>query len=417
VNHKGSNKIISLISFLALPIGSLISSFYKRNSETGKLVLWLFVSFYGLVFVVKESTTDDSRRYADKLVAEYNSIDNHTGTKELLDINKQEPDLYQPIITFLISRFTDNYRVLFVSFAICLGFVFSRNIWWIIEQNKSNFDLKTILLLFTYAYIVNIGIALNGVRMWTAAHFFLFGVLKYFLKQNKQIGVILICLTPLVHFAYLLPVLVFIIYLIVTLIIDYRGFYLFYLASFFLEELDFELGRTLVLFLPKAYSERSEGFVSVEKETQFLENVTEKPWFIEFGNLGMKYGIFIFVTIIVLKALKKRYLIKNVNWMSFSMFLLGVSSLLTSLPSGSRYQIIAQLIVFPYLILEHFEHRNDKILQTIIWILIPGFLLYSAFSFRMMLEYVNYYLLVGNPFIAALFHVETSIYELIESIF
>jgi hypothetical protein len=271
--------------------------------------------------------------------------------------------------------------------------------------------------MFTYAFVVNIGIALNGVRMWTAAHFLLFGLLTYYLKEQKLKGFILICLTPLVHFSFFLPIIVFVFYLLLRIIFSVNWFYWFYLGTYFLEELDFEVGRRLVLLLPKIYAERSEGFVSQEKESLFLENTVQRPWYIELGNIGIKYGIFILISVLMYNVIIKKRKFDRTNWLGFSMFFLGIASLFSNLPSGSRYLIIAHLIVFPILLINQFDNRTDKLTKIATWFVIPGFLLYTSFSFRMMLEYSNYYLFVGNPFIAMFLHVEISVYELIESLF
>src|SRR6056297_1555400 len=78
----------------------------------------------------------------------------------------------QPLLTFLASRVTDQYWVLFATFGVLFGYVYSRNVWFPIHRVQTRFTPVLVFLLAAYAFHVNIGSGLNGVRMWTAPTFF-----------------------------------------------------------------------------------------------------------------------------------------------------------------------------------------------------------------------------------------------------
>src|SRR6056297_667699 len=148
-------------------IALCISLAHPRDLAT-RNVVWLFIIFYGSVFFIAPESTSDSVRYA-AVLEQMHALD--YGLKNLMGEVFAEgsrlQDIYQPLLTFFVSIFTDRHWLLFASFGVLLGYVFSRNIWFLIDRTPRNAHLATWLFIIAFAFHVDIGSSLNGARMWT----------------------------------------------------------------------------------------------------------------------------------------------------------------------------------------------------------------------------------------------------------
>src|SRR5690606_25802455 len=101
-------------------------------------IFWAFIAFYGFNFVVVGNY--DATRYIEKLkvmhhadVTIFNLISTiYTGESSKLDF-------IEPLLTFLVSRFTDDQQWLMLVFAVVFGYFHSRNLWFLLERVKRRF--------------------------------------------------------------------------------------------------------------------------------------------------------------------------------------------------------------------------------------------------------------------------------------
>ncbi|WP_199117570.1 hypothetical protein [Pedobacter sp. ASV28] len=122
------------VIFLLSPIISLFVAFRNYRAPWVKNVAWAFIIFYGVNFFIYDELMD-ANRYAEKLK---NLHETEITTDNFLDLffSDEESsylDFAAPVTTFLISRFTDNYAVLFGAYALIFGFFYSRNIWFLLD--------------------------------------------------------------------------------------------------------------------------------------------------------------------------------------------------------------------------------------------------------------------------------------------
>ena len=166
-------------------IALCVSLAHPRDLAT-RNVVWLFVIFYGAVFFIAPGSGADSVRYAawlEEMHAPGFGLKDLIG--EFFAEGSRLQDIYQPLLTFFVSVFTDRHWLLFASFGVLLGYVFSRNIWFLIDRTPRNAHLAAWLFIIAFAFHQDIGSSINGVRMWTALHVFLFGFL-YFYETGKR---------------------------------------------------------------------------------------------------------------------------------------------------------------------------------------------------------------------------------------
>lgn len=408
-----ANIILIVILFILSPFITLLVALKNYNLSWSKTIVWFFIAYYGFTFYVAPDSTSDSHYYARELQRMYLIENAIPYFLSYITLSAGFQDVYQPVISLLVSRFTSDYRYLFALFGMILGYFYANNVWTLLKKKKLPFDYFSLLLILVFVFIVSIGAGINGVRMWTAAHIFIFGAFLYF-NQNRTKGLTFIAMTILVHFSYLFPVLLFISYLFLhrfkTPLIVYFSIFV---LSFFLNVVDFELGRTLVSYLPQLYESKASSYVSEATEKRILETGTEiKPWFYTYGRLGLKYGSFILA---VFLFFNKRFINANslaYHLFSFGLLSFGLSNILSYLPSVSRYITLSNLFLWAAFFI-YYQYNTSRLFKFLIFFISPGLLLYIAFEMRMVLQYPSYWLIVGNPFMSSLTESDTNIYQLI----
>ncbi len=143
---SSAEKIRMFILFLIQPFFLLLLSFRNYRKDWAKNALWLFVIFYGLTFAISPHSSADSVRYAQRLADMHSAgWDLNLLLYQLYAVDGFR-DLYSPLATFLVSRFTDNYNILFGVFGVAF-FFYSRNIWMLIGRVEHKLALYGILFL------------------------------------------------------------------------------------------------------------------------------------------------------------------------------------------------------------------------------------------------------------------------------
>ena len=362
--------------FLVFPFLGLIQAIKNYKLPWAKNMVWLFVVFYGYTMYRPELT--DSSRYVQKLIDISNSKrtwDNFLLSFYSIDnIGKATVDIYEPLMTNFVSLFTDNGNILFAFFGLVFGYFYSRNIWFILEEIKKNQSPRFFwVLIFVFASVIGFW-ELNGVRMWTAAHVFFFGVFQVLLKNNKK-GLISIFASILIHFSFGLPILVFLVFYIFRL--SLRLSYLIFISSFMINSLDIKfIGGILENVLPELLLPRLESY-SNDEYVESVEILNQSAnWYIQYFSKVLNFTIAIVITVIYfLKERKYRNDKTLINFISASLLLLTAGNLLSSVPSGMRYLIVAQLFGVASILLFYIKY-NTKKFQKAIYFTIPFFLFF-----------------------------------------
>ena len=159
----------NFIFFLVSPFLGFIQAFKYYKEDWAKNSVWLFVIFYGYTMFRPEIM--DSTRYVVNLINLYN----RPMTWDIFIANFYSDDtgtvdIYQPLVTFILSRFTKDGNILFAVFGIVYGYFYSRNIWLILDLCKgAKIEWKLWVVIISFICVLGFW-NLNGVRMWTAAH-------------------------------------------------------------------------------------------------------------------------------------------------------------------------------------------------------------------------------------------------------
>ena len=145
----------------------------------------------------------DSARYARQLIEAHNQPLSWSYFLSMLYAEGGFVDIYQPFVTWLVAIFTDNPRILMAIFGAVFGFFYAQNLWMVFSRIKARVGWLLFFFMLAFA-LVNPIWNINGVRMWTAAQIFLYGVFRLSLENDKK-GFIWAATSILVHFSFLFP--------------------------------------------------------------------------------------------------------------------------------------------------------------------------------------------------------------------
>ena len=402
--------LLALISpFLAL----VLALRYPRD-PTAKNVVWLFTIFYGTVFYIASWSTADSVRYAEQLLFMH---DPEFGLFDLVGNFFSDrtgyQDLYQPLVTFLVSQVTGEKWLLFGAFGVLLGYVYSRNVWFLIDRLPMRPGFTLWFLVIAFAFVVGIGVSLNGVRMWTALHVFIFGIL-YFAESKQPKFLLISLLSPLIHFSFLLPSAL----LLAFVLLKRFGvaIYVFFVASFFVAALDVTLIRSVMEYLPQTMGERAiEGYVDRAGMTVAGDGaVAQRPWFLVLNSSLVKAFMFLASTWLFLRRAHDRDGVIRFLFL-FGMLVYGAVNLTAHIPSAARFFNVGEMLIIGALVLFLADQaRARKLDFQIAGLLLPLLAIHVALGVRFFLEYASFWLIAGNFFAAPFVDADIGLYEFIK---
>ncbi|MFH5833521.1 EpsG family protein [Halalkalibaculum sp. DA3122] len=396
-NSEGKTGFYSAILFLVWPLLALVSAFRNYRSSWGKNILWAFVAFYGLCFAIgTESQGSDIVRYVEEVQILHERSLSLSGALDYY-LESGELDIFRTLIALVVSRVSGSQVVLTLVFGTIFGFFYSRNIWYVLEQLQGKIRMITYLLLICFALIVPVWY-MNGFRMWTATHIFLYGLLPY-LFEEKRSGLAVASLSILMHFSFIVPV--GLLYGYIFLGNRVTLYFLFFISTFFISEINLTvINNFMQTYAPEILYERTDSYL-VESEGQGGEGGGGPVWYARFYTVALKWSVMGFLVVLYLKG--KNFFLKNRRWMNMFSFILlfyGTANILSLIPSGSRYVTIANLCAMALITLYVQNRKDEVVMKRFIALATPALLLFVVVAFRIGLYSMSATAILGNPVIA-----------------
>ena len=381
------------------PFIALWLAVFKPRDPASRNVVWIFCISYGSLFFIAPWSTSDSVRYAARL-REMHSDD--FGFRDLRQLFFAEgsrlQDLYEPLLTYLVSMFTDQYWLLFAAYAFVFGYFLSRNIWFLVDRAPKKVLLSIVLLIVAFAFARNLGSGINGVRMWTALHIFLFGLFHYFaFGQKRYIG--LIALTPLVHFSFWFAVVAFVLSLAAKRL--QIAVFVFFLISFGAAYIDIATVRNLMGFIPLPLEDRAGSYLrGGELVMEGLAVRGQRIWFLELNRQLLEaFSIIAASWLMWRKGAISSPLVRGL--LVFGMLFYGLINLVAYIPSMGRFVNLAQMAILASVVLFLSDLRvakpTDRFVSlglSLLWVI------NTALAIRFMAGFVSVWILAGNIFMA-----------------
>lgn len=388
-------------TFLALWIfNPFVSAIYvfKNFKQNTSIYPFLFLSFFfGLSFVVS-TTGADSERYAAQLF-QYHREDLSL-VQVIADFYSDEGtklDIYQPLVTWFISLFTDNVKVLFAFFALVFGYFWFKSL--LLVRSHIHIPLKgLILLVFLFLALTNPIWKINGVRMWTAVGVFFYGLLVLYLQKDKK-GWFYLVLPMFIHFSLAIALVVHVLYVIVPYKNKTILFFSAFLLTFFVGELDLEIIRNYFEKVPEVL-EKKGSYLNEDYVEKVSEAKEEFAAHVILARNLIKYSVFAIAVLMYYYLTRyKRKLTKPEVKLVFTvgLFFASFSNMVFSIPSGSRFTTLSDLILLTaFLLLLNQGIKINKVMKLVL----SGSLLFIIiFKIRAGLDFIGPFLFIGNPIV------------------
>ena len=237
-NIKGSKSLFFL--FLIWPFLAFLFALRSYHQKQSKIITWLFLGLYGFTFIIYGEGMDGFA-YASRLEftagLPFRDFFQIVGGLYAVD---SSVDIMEPLMRFIVSRFTSDSRFLFLLFALVFGYFQLKSVDLLHNSFREHRNINAWIFLWLFVFINPI-FNINGVRMWTAAWVFFLGAYHVVLYMDKKY-LWLSLFAALFHFSFLAPNLILFIYY-------FSGnrnkiFYPILIASFILPE--FELVRNFI---------------------------------------------------------------------------------------------------------------------------------------------------------------------------
>jgi len=396
-----NDKFYSWIMFLISPFVSMILAFKDYTATYSRNIFWAFCTFYGLTFAIGgESDGSDILFYINEMKSLY--LRHELTVYQAIELfkNSGEVDVFKSIISFMLSRFTDNQAVLTMVYAFIFGFFFSRNIWYVFSIIDGKLNGLTKLLLLALILVVPIW-NINGVRMYLAFHVFMYGLLP-FIFENRKHKLVFCFASFLIHFSFLIPISVLLVFLLVGTRLNI--YFIIFVASIFVSEFEItQFNQIIDTYVPDALAQRSAGYRNeqvVEEYKEGIINVTSN-WYSLWYHKGLRWSLTLIL--IYLFSFSKYRIKTSYNWkkiLSFCLLFFAISNFLSNVPSGSRFYIFAFFLTLTLIILYLNKFQEDSKFLLMIQVLSPAILLFIVISFRLGLYNTSLSTILANPIIA-----------------
>lgn len=405
--RNNRNSTTGFILTLVFPFGGLIYTLSHWRESWAKNTFWLACIYMGAVLIYCPEGTilgqgADGGRYVLTLMEMYGSNITLSQIFGRYLIDQNTMDLYQPLMTFLISRFTDNGHVLFTAFAVVFGFFYSRNIWYVLEKLPEK-KLGGLFILVTLYFLISPITQINGVRMWTALHVFVYGMMPYLMERDGS-KLLCVLLTPLIHYSFLYVV----VFAVIWVLLPYRiktqsSVFLtialvFFIVTMFVKTLDLgAVENSLVVYSPEEYEKRIEGYTNEDYALGYEEARAQNNWYVAASG-DVTYWNYNILLLTMLPCLKRNFK-QNKDLMHLYVFALlfgGFANILALIPSGGRFQLLSQMFKLPIILLVAMNVTSSDNFRKYVNVALVFLLIPLIFKIRELFDYFSITLILGN---------------------
>lgn len=391
MQNNRSASLILYFTFLVSPFFSLLlgSGLYKKKIFAN--LIWFFCAYAGYNFVIGNEGSDINRYKERFIIHSTSRIAITDFIKETID--KGDFDFLQPTISFIISKITDDFRIVLLIIGGIYGFFFSRNIWVVLNVFDKRPNRHNILFLIIFSSLFAFW-DINVMRFTLATHIFLYGwILLNF--EKRKLGYFFLLLAIFFHFSFTIIV---ILTLISNLIASKYIKYLFalYIISFFISEISISFYKEQLNFLPEIFQSKSESFLNEEYAQLRIDKTEEKSFIGKYYQDSMKYGVLILM--IHLFYIRYRFIDnqKNINLLAFCFLCLGVFNVLNLIPSMNRFLFVTYLFVF-VLFYHTFQKGLSSKDKSVIAFAYPFMIIYILTKIRIGFEFTSVFTYLGGP--------------------
>ncbi len=389
-----------LYLFLLWPFLAFLLAIKNYSLKESRIVIYIFLIYFGLTYVIPAGSFNDAVRYGMQLktnaLLPFSDVFKIVGGLYSSDTSV---DFIEPLISFIVSRFTSNQSILFAAYTVLFGFFYLKSITLLFNRVAGNQGLNSFIHLAFFTAILPIT-AINGFRMWTAAWIFFYGAYHVILYREAKYLIVTLA-ASLVHFSFLTANVILVIYFIAG---NRNYIYLpLALVSFVLPHLIAPAFQSISLALGGGFESRFQSYSAEDYMAARQEAYQQTAWFLKIG-----YDLVLYYLLFAISFIQLRYgsLMKEKeekNLFSFLLLFLAFVNFGTAIPSfGGRFLIIFFLFATLYVFL-YFAKSDGNRLHLLTWLGLFPMFLFAAIVFRQGSDSINAWIFApgfGLPLIA-----------------
>lgn len=407
-----SNPVLSWALFLISPVLALWAALTRPRESWGRNVLWMFVVFYGLTLVIASEGVDAAAYRNTFFHMRNTGMSFPEFLNTLYNPMYGKVDVLSGLITFLVASVTSNYHILFAVFGLTFGFFYSRNLWYLLQHSQGSLNWIAWLYLLGFACIVGFW-NINGFRFWCAAHIFFYGAMPY-IFQGKRAQLWWIPLTMLMHFSFIIPSSLLLLYIIAGN--RTQWYFWFFILTFFVNSINLELlGQWLQQVVPAFLERKAAGYTNPEYAESVASQVEKMNFYARLYTSFLQWCVLIALVYIHLFLGRKLSMLPGYfNLYGFCLFFLGFANLLSLIPSGERFTMLGYMFAIGLIFFLYVRYKRIPSLRRTWTIVLPLLLFFVLISLRVAADSIGVMTLAGNPIAAFFFGQDRALIELIK---
>lgn len=387
-----------LYLFLIWPFLAFLMAVPNYSQKSARRVVFFFLIYYGLTFVNTSEGTDAFRYVL--MLQENVSLPFSDFLKIVGGLySDTSVDIVEPLVSFIVSRFTGFHGVYFAIWACIFGYFYLKSVNLVHDRYQLNPGWNTFIPMAFFVLVLPITY-ISGVRMWTAAWIFFYGAYHVIVYRDKRY-IFLALSASLLHWSFISANVILLIYFLV----GNRNYIYAPLAvvSFLAPTLLFPVISALSYGLGGAFLARFEGYSS---EGYMLNQQLQQQgasWFMQVGYDAIFYYLIFAIIVIQIISQNEEKDSTMKNLYSFLLLFLAFVNFGKPIPSfGGRFQIVFLIFATFYLFLYYVRIKTERITLLILLGILP-MLLNISISFRLGSQSISAWILapgIGSPLLA-----------------
>ncbi len=389
---KKNITVLGIPVFFILPWAGYILSLLNLRSKISAFVYISFAAFFGYS-ISFTNTSADSYRYAEAFLR-FERPDSYFAIIQMY-LDGGLRDIYRASLFYFTSFFTNSANVLYAFAGLIYGLITYLNLRIYLQERGSHTDRYTLILALLFVTSCSLS-NINGFRFNTGAMLAFYATYKIII-DNKNIWLLGLFVTPLVHYSFslLVPVI-----LTLKLIVPFTYnsvnvkplvFYLFvltFILSFFLNTNSIDISFiTSSNVIPGGVSDRLD-YVNSDQVSNIVDTRAEDSFFLTVSSyFNYLISFYVFALMLYMRNFIRNssYDFKSINILfSFVLLYYSFSYIAISFPSGSRFMEIAHMFMIILLCRFYRIHKSNKI---------KAMILISIFPFLFKIVFIN----IGLP--------------------
>lgn len=398
-----------LLLFILWPFIAFMTALSNYRQKEAKRVIYFFLIYYGLTFVNNNEFVD-AFRYGLRLKANaalsFSEFFNIVGGL----YSDTTVDIIEPLVSFLVSRFTDNSSVYFAIWAAIFGFFYLKSIDLLYTRHQKNPGWNTLVIILFFVFILPVT-TISGVRMPTATWIFFFGACHVILYRDYRYLILTFSAT-MVHWSFITANVILVAYVLA----GNRNFIYLPLAilSLIIPRLLAPVFRVISLRMGGVIQSRYEGYSSEGYIIGMQESQESASWFLQISDNMVYYYLIIAIIIIQIRNKVLTTSKEESNLFSFLLLFFAFVNFGKAIPTfGGRFQIVFYLFATLYLFLFALKVPGDKINILTLLGIFPMFL-FAAIKLRLGSESISAWIftpLFGSPIVAPVLSISEMIFH------